>query len=94
MGEVVIGIITSDITFVKPDYYDGTNANTATMGTRQQTLIDTLTKQAVAAYNAAVPQTVETPSGTAETSTTSSQGIDEEELRRYIASLLKAGGKW
>lgn len=84
--------------FVKPDYYDGNATNTGTMATRQQDLINSLTKQAMTAYNAAVgvkPTTpTDTQAGGSNASTSPSAGLDEEELRRYIASLIKAGGKW
>lgn len=83
---------------VKPDYYDGKNLNTASMGQRQQDLISQLTKQTIAAYNAATGvKPTETPNPTTGGTTAPTQpvsGLDEDELRRYIASLLKAGGKW
>lgn len=84
--------------FVKPDYYDGNATNTGTMATRQQDLINSLTKQAMTAYNAATgannsKPTESTPDAVT-TPTAPSSGLDEDELRRYIESLLKAGGKW
>ena len=80
--------------FVKPGYYDGTNLDTSTMAARQQDLINSLTQRTVAAYNAATGQAGQSPSSGVETPTTGAGRLNEDELRRYIESLLRAGGKW
>lgn len=81
--------------FVKPNYYDGATLDTSGMAARQQDLINSLTQQAMSAYKAATGTNTTNPTtGTENTPTAPSSGLDEDELRRYIESLLKAGGKW